>query len=600
MTTIAFGTYTSPQIYTGMSVEAFYIPMRDGVRLAVDLHLPAELGPDDRLPTIVVSTRYWRKKDLRPGFKWVDGGVNTAMQFYVERGYAVLNIDVRGTGASFGTRRHEWDKEEVKDGWDIAAWIVSQPWSNEHIGGYGTSYSGTTAELLTVPNHPAVKAVVPRFNEFDVYTDIGFPGGLYLRGFVEEWSKANSFLDANRPPLYRLSLLERLVMKLAVRGVKPVDADGNKQLLKEAVSDHSDNIQASVLSQGIECCDDRIAAIDVGIDDYSVYRYQQQIEASGAAIYSWGGWFDAVTADGVIRRFLTMSNPQTAVIGAWNHSAGQHASPYDSHANNVIEHWQESLRFFNHYLKNEATGIEADIKSKTLYYFTMGEEKWKETSTWPPEGVKMQRWFMRENHEISQDMPDKITSADDYNIDFEVTTGKSNRWYTQMGAGPVIYPDRAEVDQQLLTYTSPPLANELEITGHPVISLYVASTAEDGAFFVYLEHVTPEGIVHYLTEGLLRAAHRKISTEKPPYVQTMPYHSYKRKDMQPLLPGEITELTFGLMPVSVLIPKGHRIRVAIAGADKDLFPRIPASGAATITVHRNQAYSSSINLPVMI
>ena len=72
---------------------------------------------------------------------------------------------------------------------------------------------------------------------------------------------------------------------------------------------------------------------------------------------------------------------------------------------------------------------------------------------------------------------------------------------------------------------------------------------------------------------------------------------YKRQE---LTPEQITELTFGLLPTSVLIRKGHRIRIAIAGHDAGTFTRIPAEGQQVITVVHNEAYASSINLPVMI
>lgn len=592
---IAFGSYTSPPIYDGMTVQALYLTMRDGVRLAADLHLPANLPADHRLPTIVSATRYWRKQDLRPGFGWMGAGLEKAMGFFVSRGYAVLLVDVRGTGASFGTRRHEWDKEEVKDGWDIAAWIAAQPWSNGCVGGYGTSYSGTTAELLSVPNHPAVKAVLPRFNEFDVYTDIAFPGGLYLRGFVETWGQNNAELDANRLPLARAKGVEKWLARLGVRGVKPVD----RALLKVAVREHAANNQADFLSNGMECRDDAEPTTGVKSDDFNVYAYRPQIEASGAAIYGWGGWFDAGTADAVIRRFLTFSNPQVAVVGAWNHGAGQHASPYDPHGENVPQHWHEALRFFDYTLKGQPTGIEADIAARTLFYFTIGEEAWKSTTTFPPPGVTAERWYLAADHGLSRQPPTAETGADEYTVDFEATTGKTNRWYTQAGGGAVLYSDRAEQDKRLLTYTSAPLNADTEITGYPVVTLYTASTAEDGAFFVYLEDVAPDGTVYYLTEGMLRAIHRKISTDPPPYVQRVPYHSFKRKDAQPLVPGQVAEISFGLLPISALIRKNHRIRIAIAGADDGLFPRIPASGTPTITLQRSRVYASYIDLPVL-
>lgn len=66
-----------------------------------------------------------------------------------------------------------------------------------------------------------------------------------------------------------------------------------------------------------------------------------------------------------------------------------------------------------------------------------------------------------------------------------------------------------------------------------------------------------------------------------------------------LVPGEVAELKFGLQPVSVLVKKGHRLRVAIAGHDKDTFIRLPAEGTPTIAVQRNSRGLSMIELPVI-
>jgi len=184
-------------------------------------------------------------------------------------------------------------------------------------------------------------------------------------------------------------------------------------------------------------------------------------------------------------------------------------------------------------------------------------------------------------------------------VDFDATTGTKNRWYTQMGGGDVVYPDRAEADKRLLTYTSAPLEDDTEITGHPVVTLHVTSTVTDGAFIVYLEDVDESGRVTYITEGMLRAVHRKISAETQPYKLPIPYHSFKRKDAQPLGAGQTAEITFGLYPTSVLIKKGHRIRVALAGADKDTFVRLPAEGTPVISVARDKRHASFIDLPVV-
>ena len=102
----------------------------------------------------------------------------------------------------------------------------------------------------------------------------------------------------------------------------------------------------------------------------------------------------------------------------------------------------------------------------------------------------------------------------------------------------------------------------------------------------------------YLVEGQLRGLHRRVSDDLPPYTQFVPYHSFKREDGQLLVPGEVAKLAFGLQPISVRVKKGHCLRIAIAGADKDTFPRIPTDVTPVITIARNAEYASHITLPV--
>src|SRR5262249_43978247 len=152
-------------------------------------------------------------------------------------------------------------------------------------------------------------------------------------------------------------------------------------------------------------------------------------------------------------------------------------------------------------------------------------------------------------------------AADRYTVDFQATTGTRNRWATNNTGDDVVYGDRSSADRRLLTYTSEPLAEDVEITGQPIVDLYLTSTHPDGTFAVNVEEVTPHRYVRSLTEGQLRGVHQKISAEKPPYRVIGPYHSFKRKDGSPLVPGEMTQITFELMPVSVVVRSGHQLRV---------------------------------------
>ena len=165
---------------------------------------------------------------------------------------------------------------------------------------------------------------------------------------------------------------------------------------------------------------------------------------------------------------------------------------------------------------------------------------------------------------------------------------------------PVKYGDRRAEDEKLLHYTSAPLEADLEITGSPTVTLQVISTHTDGAFHVYLEDVAPDGRVTYLTEGLLRAIHRKVGDARTaPYVPLGVYHSLRKVDVQPLTPGEVAEISITLCPISVLISVGHRIRLAIAGHDAALKTRYPLDGIPELRFQRNSAQASYLQLPVM-
>jgi len=588
--------HKAPQ-YESVTTRSLYVTMRDGIKIAIDVVLPQGLPVGARLPAVMILTRYWRSVALRlpaqPG-KAAQANRGPIVDFFGSHGYAVVIVDARGSGASFGQWSSPWSPDEIEDYGEVASWIVHQSWSDGNVGAMGFSYEGTAAQLSVTADQSAVKAVVPEMIEFDVYTDILFPGGIFNEWFAAAWNDNNVALDKNKLPG-----LVPWYLRLLVEGVRPVDTDKDRQHLKEAVSQHENNLDVHNAVKDVVYRDDRVGSLNVTLDECSVFSYKDKIEQSHAAIFGWGSWLDAATADTVIRRFLTFNNPQRAVIGAWDHVAEHHGSPYlppkSPPVPNQETQLQESLRFFDKYLRSND---DDSVPERVLFYFTMGEETWKTTSVWPPTGMITQRWYFSPGNSLSLEPPTAATGADTYTADFEATTGTLNRWHTEMKK-PVVYPDRAEMDRRLLTYTSPPMSKDMEITGYPVITLYVTSTAEDGAFFVYLEEVDKTGKVIYITEGQLRALHRQVSTEPPPYKMQVPYHSFKSKDGLPLVPGEVTELTFGLLPTSALIRKGHCLRIAIAGHDKDTFTRIPSKETPVITFARNKKFASFITLPVV-
>ena len=210
----------------------------------------------------------------------------------------------------------------------------------------------------------------------------------------------------------------------------------------------------------------------------------------------------------------------------------------------------------------------------------------------------MGRWYLGKDNHLSTEKPEEKEGADDYKINFRTTTGLFNRWMAPAGL-PIDYTHRTKADKKLLTYTSTPLEQDVEITGNPIITLYLSSTHDDGAVYVYSEAVDEKENVIYLTDGNLRFIHRKISTDEPPFKISIPYHTFMKKDTLSFAPNEIIELKFGLHATSVLIKKGYRLRIAIAGADKDTFMRYPAEGKPVITLERNAEYPSFIDIPII-
>jgi putative CocE/NonD family hydrolase len=197
------------------------------------------------------------------------------------------------------------------------------------------------------------------------------------------------------------------------------------------------------------------------------------------------------------------------------------------------------------------------------------------------------------------DTPGPETIADRYVVDPETGTGVHSRFGKHLGGGrfPAKFDDRRRRDEKLLTYTSDPVPRDTEITGHPTVTLHVAADTTDAAVYLYVEDVAPDGGVRYVTDGALRASWRK--TGEAPYWTAWPYFPGRRDDVQLLTPGEVVTLEFDLYPTSYLLRAGHRIRVAIAGADKDNFVHVPAGERPVLSVCHGGTRASFVELPVV-
>lgn len=300
--------------YRGVKVQSVYVPMRDGVNIALDVIRPKAVADDVRLPTILFIARYWRSFAVRgivPPNRAPMGPRAPLPDFLTANGYAVVLMDTRGSGASGGTTPIPFNPQEVRDYGEVVEWIIRQPWSDGQVGATGISYEGIAAELLAAAHPTATRAVVPQQADIDQYGEFIFPGGILNEASLSLWQQSNASLDRNQVPS-RWGRITKVVLK----GVRPVDGDKGGALLKRAVADHAANADVFEACKGITYKDDLFGAAGLTLDDISIIRRKEEIERSGVPECCWGSWLDGCTADGVLRRFAAFSNPQWGVIGA--------------------------------------------------------------------------------------------------------------------------------------------------------------------------------------------------------------------------------------------------------------------------------------------
>jgi len=226
-----------------------------------------------------------------------------------------------------------------------------------------------------------------------------------------------------------------------------------------------------------------------------------------------------------------------------------------------------------------------------ITYYTVGaseEAAWRTTTQWPvPGGEKPTNYYLGADGSLTTTAPGSSGGEDNYTVNYDVTCPK-----------PVRLGQTCVLDDKGITYTSSALPRNLELTGHPVLHLWVASTAANGNFFAYIENVAPDGSVFIATDGRLKGSLRALGT--PPYTYLgLPWHRSFEEDAMPFTPGEPAELVFDCLPLSHVFKSGHRVRLTITGADPREKDREQFSPPPKITVFFNSTHSSYITLPII-
>jgi putative CocE/NonD family hydrolase len=221
------GEYTgySEPLYSDWVRTSEYITVRHGTRIAIDVIRPAINGTpiSTPLPVLYTHTRYLRAEFAPDGniITQADGKGLPYAGLWLRYGYVLAASDLRGTGASFGSRPSEFLESDAEDAYDVIEWLGNQPWSNGNVGMYGNSYPGMTQWMAAGEAPPALKAIVPLMTYFDLYSS-AYPGGVFQYSFISAWGQGADMIDKQLPPV-------------------PVDDDAESLLAAAAQQEHQSN-----------------------------------------------------------------------------------------------------------------------------------------------------------------------------------------------------------------------------------------------------------------------------------------------------------------------------------------------------------------------
>ncbi|WP_157976454.1 CocE/NonD family hydrolase [Parahaliea mediterranea] len=592
--------------------QSLYVTADDGTAIAIDVWLPESLAAGETVPALIAGTRYWRAQRVTPLGRllhWLGMAAPGVLPgeypaFFNPRGYAVVTVDVRGTGASYGVHRMEYSPTEIADYRAVIDWIVSRGWSNGKVGALGVSYVGTSAELMTTVQHPALKAVAPLYSDFDAQYHLATPGGIYQPGFIAAWSDAVSAMDRNDVCALAWpgasGWLAALRCRLAGHlygGVKPVDGDARGARLAQAVAQHNTpDVQQAV--RELEFRDSPYADTPWTMADSQAYARRADIERSGVPMFVIAGWLDAATADGALARYTHFSNPQSLILAPFSHGGDHDTDPFaDIHRPplwSFDEHYGAVEAFFAYYLKGRGAPPVEGIR-----YHIMNGGGWRFSEVWPP--LQRDRWdyYLAGDQRLQPKTP-VVNGSQSLAVDFTASTGLQTRWHTQLGGPDVVYTNRIDQAGKVLRFQGEPLARDIEVVGNVQLSLYLSASVADPNLHVYLESVGPDGRVTYVTEGVLRAIHRKGVDVDVPYRVDGAGRSYLRRHAQPLVPGEVARIDMTLYVTAMRLTEGSRLQVALAGADTGAFESRNIDHQPRLTLYHGPDYPSRISLPVMV
>lgn len=553
-------TDASKPLYSEVVRESLYVPVRDGTKLAVNIYRPAVNGKavETKHPVVFVFTPY------RARFKNAEGKIEETglsprlgLKGLTDYGYVVVAADIRGKGASFGSRRGFQDRTEANDGYDLIQWLAAQSWSTGKVGMTGCSYLGGTTVQTATTAPPALKAIFTGASDYDKYM------------FVRRGGITAQFNTRPDEPL------SDDLMSI------PVDADKDGTLLKDAVAQHAKNTPMAPLWYGMPFRDSVSEYTGNKFwEEVGPYTYADKLKKSGIAFYFWGNWQDEPTEQMMI---ASANLGGRLLIGP-----GSHCVPAPG-----FDFSGEVRRFFDLNLKGVDTGM-AKAPRFTWWVDEAAEgRQWVKGNTLPGSGIVRTPFYLAGGKSgtapsVNDGMLASIRPGkgqDSFTVNYDVGGIEYFAFWPQ------------PLDSKGLTFTGVTLDRDVQMLGSPVIRLTLSSDRSEARIFAYLEDVAPDGTVTVVSHGRLAASYRKEA--KAPYdVLGLPWHSALKADAMPLAPGKPVAMNFPLLPASRIFKAGHRLRVTLTGADprQRNLNELKENPPPRITIERG---ASLIELPII-
>lgn len=540
--------------YDGHQLTSQYVAVRDGTRLAVDIFRPTSRGElaMERLPVLWMHTPYNRRHYGGASGLTAANYPGKALEL-LPHGYIVAVVDFRGLYASFGRNagfnRGEWQDAARMDAYDITEWLAAQPWSNGKVGMWGCSATGGSQMQAVTTAPPSLKAVFPLSCEWDVYP-FAAPGGIAPpQGVPTRIMRGASRAERDRQAV-------------------PVDADADRSELTAALAQHENNLETAGYTP---YRDSRAEHFD---NQWwlksSPHTYQETINRSGIAMYLASNWNEGATGYGPAFTFNNVTNPRKLILGPSTHCNWTEVKRLTG-----FDILVEELRFFDFWLKGIDNGV---MRENAVTYYTYNEEParaWKTSARWPLPAERRTPFYLTSGT-LAADQP-ASESQQTRQVDYEITD--TNFW------------------EKGLQFQTEPLKSDVEVTGHPTLTLWIASSSQDADVVARIDDVAPDGTTkYYSVEGKLRASLRK--TAPAPYNNLgLPWHPFTQASSVPLTAGTPVKIELDLYATSYLFKAGHRIRLTLNFADARATQR--ESPAPTVTVYGGAEKLSMLTLPVI-